>query len=336
MARFRKVDTKIWNDEKFRGLSDDSKFAFFFVLTHPNLTALGAMRGTLPGLAAELNWPIKRFCAAIQPLRMQRMVEVSEEVAWVCLPKFLRYNEPEGPNSVKKAWVAALDLLPECPEKQELVQRCRTYLLAKSDDFRHAMGDAIWDAFGVGISDAKSYPSPIQEPEQEPEPEKNSPLPPKGVSSSQGSLSRKRFDEEFWPEYPPRNGRKVEKHATWLLFEKLSDHDQTQCLLAVKHYVEDLRRSGLNPKDPKRFLRDGKENEPWRDWIEPVQPIAPMISAPKPLSHTCVWLLDSNGRRSRACGEPIAPNQPHPIRPFCPQHLEERRRIDAKLQETTA
>ena len=176
---FRKVDVRIWNDEHFRSFSDDGKLAFLFILTHPQLTALGAMRGTLDGLAAELGWLAKRFRAAIAPAVSAGMVEVNDTTAYIGLPNFLRYNEPEGPNSVKKAWLTALDSVPECTEKRALIQRCRKYLDAKSQDFKASLGEAIWEAFSDAIRDAipdaigDGYrdASPIQEQEQEQEQE---------------------------------------------------------------------------------------------------------------------------------------------------------------------
>ena len=74
MAKYRKVDPRIWNDEKFRSLSKDGKLVFFFLLTHPYQTSLGAMRGTLRGLAAELGLSDKAFCKAFQESLSQGMV----------------------------------------------------------------------------------------------------------------------------------------------------------------------------------------------------------------------------------------------------------------------
>jgi hypothetical protein len=165
MARYRKVDPRIWNDKKFRALSDDGKLAFLFILTHPQMTSLGAMRATLTGLADELSWEPERMRDAMLDAIRHGMVVVNSEAKFVGLPNFLKYNEPEGPNSVTKAWIAALDLVPECSEKNDTIVRCRKYLDGKSDGFRDAIGDAIWDAF--------SMPCPIQEqePEQKPEPQ---------------------------------------------------------------------------------------------------------------------------------------------------------------------
>jgi uncharacterized phage protein (TIGR02220 family) len=151
---FRKVDTRLWNDAKVRQLSDDGKLAFLFVLTHPALTAVGAMRATLPGLAAELGWAERRFRRAFEPAIALGMVEVDEGAAFLAFPNFLRFNGPQGPNSVKP-WLAALDLIPECAAKRRLLERCRGYLDAKPDDFRHAIGDAILDAFRDAMPDPR-------------------------------------------------------------------------------------------------------------------------------------------------------------------------------------
>jgi hypothetical protein len=160
MSWYRKVDTRFWADEKVRQLSDDGKLAFLFVLTHPTLTAVGAMRATVPGLAAELGWSERRFRKALEPAVCLGMVELDEAAAFIAFPNFLRFNEPQGPNSVK-AWIDALDLIPECAGKVRLVARCRVYLDGKSDTFRAAIGDAVLNAFAM--------PSGIQEQEQEQE-----------------------------------------------------------------------------------------------------------------------------------------------------------------------
>ena len=54
MARYRKISPCIWNDAKVRGLSDKGKLTLFLLLTHPNMTSLGALRANLPGLPASL------------------------------------------------------------------------------------------------------------------------------------------------------------------------------------------------------------------------------------------------------------------------------------------
>lgn len=91
-SRYRKIDPRIWNDEKFRTLSDDGKLVFLFLLTHPHMTALGAMRGIFPGLAAELDWSTRRFVSAAQESISREIVDLNGKASWIGIPNFLRYN----------------------------------------------------------------------------------------------------------------------------------------------------------------------------------------------------------------------------------------------------
>src|SRR3990167_8860981 len=95
MARFRKVDTRTWNDQKFNSLSDDGKLVFFLLLTHPYLTPLGAMRATLAGLASELYWTVHRFKRAFKELVEKNMVKYDAAFFLLWLPNFIKYNRPE-------------------------------------------------------------------------------------------------------------------------------------------------------------------------------------------------------------------------------------------------
>lgn len=187
MGRYRKIDTRIWNDEKFRGFSDNGKLAFMFLLTHPAMTCLGAMRGTMHGLAAELGWTPDAMRDAMADAILAGMVEVDEKASFVALRNWLRYNKPEGPNSIKGGWIEALDLIPECPGKKAVIARCNAYL----DNMSTAMQKAVEDwkkgwimasgmASGMPWSMPCRIPEPEPEPEQEQEKDKDPPVPPTG------------------------------------------------------------------------------------------------------------------------------------------------------------
>lgn len=152
MARYRKVDPRIWNDAKFRELSDNAKLAFFMLLTHPNMTALGAMRATVSGLAEEMGWEPEDFREAFSEALAKGMAEHDSKACLIALPQFIKYNPPESPNVVK-AWSGALDLLPECDLK--------TRVIARAKDLAEAKGEGFAEAF------AKSMPKSIANQEQE-------------------------------------------------------------------------------------------------------------------------------------------------------------------------
>lgn len=160
MSKYRKVDPRIWNDAKFTSLDDSAKLVFFMLLTHPSMTALGAMRATLSGLAEELGWESEAFREAFAKVWDKGMAEHDKKACLVALPNFLRYNPPESPNVIK-AWVAALDMLPECALKTRVVARSKAFAEGLTKGFAEALPEAF----------AKGMPYQEQEQEQEPEQE---------------------------------------------------------------------------------------------------------------------------------------------------------------------
>lgn len=132
------------------------------------MTALGAMRATIPGLAAEKGWPEQRFRDAIDDAIRDGLLVVNEKSCFLAVKNFLKYNEPEGPNSVSKAWVEALDLIPECEERRDLIRHAGTYLDQRSEEFKAAVyksNPTIFTIFDV-IVDAK----PDDKPDAMPDP----------------------------------------------------------------------------------------------------------------------------------------------------------------------
>jgi uncharacterized phage protein (TIGR02220 family) len=159
MGRYRKIDTRTWNDQKFNELSDYGKLVFFLLLTHPHLTPIGAMRASLPGLASDLHWPLEKLQKAFEESFLKSMVQYDESATFMWLPNFLKYNQPESPNVVK-SWEHSLDNLPECLLKNLLINHIKSYVKTLSLAFQ----EALPKAFEKGM--------PNQEHEQEHEQEK--------------------------------------------------------------------------------------------------------------------------------------------------------------------
>ena len=176
MGRYRKIDTRIWNDSKFCALSDNAKLAFFFLLTHPHMTSLGAMRCTVRGLASEVSWSEKQFRAALEEITRAKMLELDESACFIALPNFLKYNKPESPNVVT-SWAESLDLLPECELKAVLLQRVKAFAEGLSEAFAKALPKAfetLLAAEGLGEAFQKAMPNQEQEQEHKQEQEQDS------------------------------------------------------------------------------------------------------------------------------------------------------------------
>lgn len=154
MSRYRKVDPRIWNDANFSSLSDQGKLAFLFVMTHPHMTAVGAMRATMSGMAEELGWNQKAFAKAFKEGLAKGMYKHDPKACFVSLPNFIKYNRPENPN-VLRGWSKAWDLVPECALKNELHQTLKVF------------AEGLGEAFSKAFAEAFGQPLPKQEQEQE-------------------------------------------------------------------------------------------------------------------------------------------------------------------------
>ena len=166
MARYRKIDIRIWNDRKFRELDDKAKLAFFLVLTHPDTNQLGMLRSRSVALAMELGWHPDAMSDAILMLCQMGMLMVDDKAGFIFIPNFLKYNPPNGPNSVK-GWEGLLDQMPECALLDHAISSLKPFVDGLSEGLRNAIPNDIKDAMAHAIpNDIKDAPR-IQEQKQE-------------------------------------------------------------------------------------------------------------------------------------------------------------------------
>ncbi len=235
MARFRKIDPRIWSDAKFRELSDKAQFLFLMLLTHPHLTMLGAMRATIPGLAAEKGWTAEAFREAFQEALAKGMAEHDERACLVVLPNFLKYNKPESPNVVK-SWADALDLLPECSLKTRVIARSKAFAEGLGEAFAKALPEAFAKALpedyaesgaGAGAGAGAVNPSPT--------------LRASIVRASEGPEAF----EVAWREYPKRAGGNPKASAMKAWNARLREgHSEETMLAGVRRYAAYIRAVG--------------------------------------------------------------------------------------------
>lgn len=265
-AKYRKISVQIWNDQKFRQLSDDGKLVFIFVLTHPHMSAIGGMRGTTEGLAAELKWSPKRLSEAFREATERDMVRYDEEACLMILPNFIKHNRPESPNVVV-SWQKAFEEMPESYLKFELFQCIERQSAAFPDTFAKAFG-SLREAF------EKSMPNQEQEQEQE---QDKQPLSDSDRTTAAGAAKKTAEDNRaaedrfnaFWSAYP-RKTAKQRALAVWK--RKKCWNGEFDAILAglTAHKESDQwqRDDGRYIPHPATFL----EQERWRDEIAcPVQ-----------------------------------------------------------------
>ena len=145
--KYRKISPCIWNDAKVRELSDKGKLALLFLLTHPHMTPLGAIRANAPGLACELGWSEKVFRKAFGEVLALGIAKEDAKAPLVWFPNFLRHNMPESPNVVR-SWVGAFRDLPESPLKGAMLERTGEAVLTLGEGFRSAFVEAFPGVLG--------------------------------------------------------------------------------------------------------------------------------------------------------------------------------------------
>lgn len=198
MARYRKIDVRMWGDERVRRLTPPppcGQSLWVYLLTNANTTNLpGIYRAGEAQLAEELKWPLKAFREAFAEVQREGLAEADWTARVVWIRGAIKYNAPESPNVVK-SWGPQWDEVPECAVKSKAYQHFKGFI----------------EGFGEGFAKAflKACPEPSrktianQEQEQEQEQEQDPPIPPAGGYSVEFL--------EFWLLYPKKTG----KGAAW-------------------------------------------------------------------------------------------------------------------------
>jgi uncharacterized phage protein (TIGR02220 family) len=178
MARYRKAETGLWIDVRFRSLSappPNGQTLWLYLLTGQRTT-------TFPGLvvarevvmADDLGWTLEGFREAFAEVSAQGMAEADWKAGVVVLRKALLDSsgdpretaKPESPN-VLRSWAKSWDEVPECELKTSYLRQLGSFAKALGEGYL----DAYQEAFRKALGKASPHPSPNQEQEQEQEEE---------------------------------------------------------------------------------------------------------------------------------------------------------------------
>jgi|ERR1035437_7014825 hypothetical protein len=160
MSRYRKIETRMWADSRFRELSSpgpSGKYLLIFLLTGPQTNNIpGLCRAGEMALAEELEWSAEAFQEAFGELSRKGLAEADWKAHVVWVPNAIKYNQPESPNVVK-SWRHAWDEIPECPLKSIAHKRLKAFM------------EDLGQAFAKAFAEACPQPLPNQEQEQKQE-----------------------------------------------------------------------------------------------------------------------------------------------------------------------
>jgi hypothetical protein len=160
MSRYRKIDTRIWGDVRFRELSSpppSGKYLWLFLLSGPQTSNIpGLFRAGEMALAEELGWSLEGFRKAFAEPWSKGLVKADWNARVVWVQNAIKYNAPENPNVVK-SWSSTWDDIPECALKLEAYERLKA--------FTEGLGKGFAEAFVQGCG--KGMPNQEQEQEQD-------------------------------------------------------------------------------------------------------------------------------------------------------------------------
>lgn len=161
MARYRKIDPRIWNDAKFSSLSNDAKLLFIYLLTSPQTQMIGAVPMRAESVAAELGFDMKRYGIGYQELYKSGIAEYDDRgLYWV--KNFLKYNSPDNPKVVI-SWRDSLDFLPECPLLKKVIESAKSHCVSRGEGYIEAFKRGIGNSMTYGMQ----YGTPYKEQEHE-------------------------------------------------------------------------------------------------------------------------------------------------------------------------
>lgn len=117
---YRKIDTRIWNDEKFRTLSNEGKYFFIYLLTCPHSTAWGAYVLDDLYVQADLGYSLQKIKQLWNELANSKLTIRDTKTRLVCFPNWFKYNPPAN----EKTAIACIRGIMTLPKSEILSRYC--------------------------------------------------------------------------------------------------------------------------------------------------------------------------------------------------------------------
>jgi hypothetical protein len=211
MSFYRKIDVRIWADEKFRALSPQRPSAqtlWIFLLCGRHTTSVpGLWNAGEAQLAEALGWRLRDFRRCWAELEDKGMAEADWEAGVVWVPNVIKYNLPDNPNVVR-GWKLNLDVLSECELKRSSCKILAASVReldrdrAKPGQARNGFTRACAEVFGPEGGNGSGNRSPDGSPD----------------GSGKGTANQEQ--EQYIPPYPPEGGKRGAKYAGEPDFER--------------------------------------------------------------------------------------------------------------------
>lgn len=183
MARYRKVDPRIWSDEKFVEFDPFEKLMWFALLTHPLMTPMGAgvmHIGVLDDIVGNSgDWCFRCQSNTCTSHRAETYLDtfadrslIFRDKGLVIIKNYLIYNMPDNPNHLM-SWIASCEELPRSDRFTDLYEHLKSQLhsdplwlfdgLLKplADQCPRGLASMFWDRVNVTKDVSKMVPRKV-------------------------------------------------------------------------------------------------------------------------------------------------------------------------------
>lgn len=138
---YRKIDPRLWDDERFVELTAVQKLVWLYVLTGPHTTSLpGLWIVGIGELVDGLRFPNKSIREALSVLEGTGMLVYNPHYRLIRVPNAPKYNRPDNAR-VLKSWFRLWQEIPDCQQKFDhlgSLQQCITMPAKDSEEEQSA------------------------------------------------------------------------------------------------------------------------------------------------------------------------------------------------------
>ena len=140
---YRKIEPRMWDDERFAVLTKDAKLTWLCVLTGPHTTPLpGLSVCGIATLSESMRDGFDTVSEAVKELSGAGLIRFNPTTRVMQVPNAPKYN-PCANQRVLKGWFSAWRNVPDCAEKYDHVERLRAAVDASQGWVQLAWGETF-------------------------------------------------------------------------------------------------------------------------------------------------------------------------------------------------
>lgn len=124
---FRKIETRLWHDEKVRAMTSDTKLLWLYMLTGPQSNSLGCYVISKATMADDLDWPLPKLERTFSELLAKNLIKYDEPTRLLFVINYLKHNAKFENIATKSAAVRQFYALPKSAVLEAFLECAKTH-----------------------------------------------------------------------------------------------------------------------------------------------------------------------------------------------------------------